>query len=719
MNANTELNIHGMTCAGCVARVEKALLKAPGIHSVSVNLVTTKATIEYDAKNLLIGDLIALVEKAGYDASLPDSRKSQIQSDPSELLYESYFSTLLSLPLILPMILSIFNLHLMLPGYIQIIIATPVQFFIGRRFYISAWKALRARAANMDLLVIVGTSAAYSLSLWLLWKRSPHLYVESSATIITLVLWGKYLEARAKFHTTSAIRNLQALQPITVRIFHEGNEIEIPIAELRKKDSLVIRPGERFPADGIVTSGEGQVDLSLLTGENLPVHLKSGDRIYGGSMNIDGLLTVEVSALGTESMLAKIIRQVENAQAMKAPVQRLVDKVSEIFVPIVIAIALITLIASGFLTGLWESAIINAVSVLVIACPCALGLATPTSIMVGTGAAAEAGILIKDVGALEVAHSVTTVAFDKTGTLTVGSPVVSKLIPLTISENELLHIVASLQKGSEHPLARAVTLEASLKKVSTEVVTAFKAIPGKGIEGSINGSHYFLGAIKLSKNEIPPETLAIARKREDLGETTAFLFDAKFKVLGIISFHDALKIHAFETIRRLQDLGIKTWILSGDNEGSVHKVAKELGILNSRARMTPSDKKEFIRELQKQGQKVAMIGDGINDAPALAAADVSMAMSSGTDIAMNVAGITLMRAEPLLIPDAISISRRTFSKIRQNLFWAFVFNVIGIPLAALGYLSPILAGGAMAISSVSVVANSLLLKRWKPSLRKT
>lgn len=718
MNAKISLNIYGMSCASCVGRVEKALQKTPGLLSASVNLATEKASIEYDPAVLTPGDLVSVVEKSGYEAALPSAEIRNKNDELLELKYLGYFSTLLSLPLIVPMIFSVFGVHMMLPGLAQMIIATPVQFYIGKRFYVSAWSAIRARAGNMDFLVALGTSAAYFLSLYLLIKDQPHLYVESSAVIITLVLWGKYLEAKAKFQTTEAIRQLQVLQPETARVLKDGLEKEISLKELRRKDHVIIRPGERVSADGLIRQGETQIDESLLTGESLPVHKNIGDKVVGGSMNVDGMITVEVTAIGTESMLSKIIRLVENAQAEKAPVQRLVDRISEIFVPVVLVVALITVLATGLLIGEWETAIINAVSVLVIACPCALGLATPTSIMVGTGAAAKAGILIKDAAALEVAHSVTTVAFDKTGTLTAGKPVVSQIHTLMNSEEEFLSIITSLQRGSEHPLALAIRNTALHKKIISSEVTAFKTLAGKGVEGILNGKKYSFGSSKLIIGALSEDMQKLSLEREALGETTSFLFDAGSQVLGLVSFSDALKPSALETIRQLHKLGIKTLILSGDNEGSVNRVARELGINSTYAGISPIEKKDIIRSLQKQGEVVAMAGDGINDAPALATADVGMAMSSGTDVAMNVSGVTLMRSEPLLIPDTISISRRTFSKIKQNLFWAFIYNVIGIPLAAMGYLSPVVAGLAMAMSSVSVVTNSLLLKRWKPSVEK-
>lgn len=685
MKQDLTLDIKGMTCASCVNRIEKVLKKDEGVLNASVNLATEKASIEFESTKTNSEKMIAAVSRAGYEASI-HSDKAEKTADLSHDKMLIVISAVLSLPLVLPMIFDF-----MLPGWIQLLLATPVQFYIGARFYKSAWGAIKALTGNMELLVAVGTSSAYFLSLYLLLtQHHAHLYFESSAVIITLVMLGKYLEKKAKAQTTSAIKALQKLRPEKARLLRDGKEEEVSLEKLNLNDVVVIRPGERIPVDGIILKGTTQVDESLITGESLPVLKKESDEVVGGAMNGDGLIQVKITKLGAETMLSKIIRMVEDAQAKKAPIQRLVDKVSAIFVPTVLIIAVLTVIFTG--------SIINGVAVLVIACPCALGLATPTSIMVGTGVAAKAGILIKDAEALETAHSLTTISFDKTGTLTKGAPSVSEL-------QADLKILATLQQGSEHPLALAVMRLANEKNITPGEVTNFKAIPGKGIEGIIDGKKYILASRRyLNELNIPYEL-------EEKDETVSFLLTSN-EVLGHVTFRDELKPEAKEAVNKLKSLGIKTMMLTGDNKGTASKVAKELGIDEFMAEVLPSHKSEVVHALREKGEIVGMVGDGINDAPALASANVGIAMSTGTDVAMESAGITLMRGNPLLIPDAIDISRRTYSKIKQNLFWAFIYNIIGIPLAAMGYLSPVIAGAAMALSSVSVVTNSLLLKRW-------
>lgn len=727
MQQNISIDIKGMTCASCVNRIEKVLKKDTGVISASVNLATEKARIEFDDKKIDVQKIINLVSKAGYEASLSSNKKTE--NKDQELRKQKIIiliSSILTLPLALPMILEPFGIHFMPNPWIQLLLATPIQFVIGARFYKSAWSAIKARTGNMELLVAVGTTAAYGLSIYLIIKNlehlhhhMPHLYFEGSAVIITLVLLGKYLETKAKQQTSAAINALQALRPAVARVLRAGQEEELAVEKIQLEDIVVVRPGERIPVDGVLVKGQTQVDESLITGESLPVEKKESDKVVGGSINGDGLVHIKVTELGAETMLSRIIRMVEDAQSVKAPIQRLVDKVSEYFVPAVLIISIITVILTGLIVGDWEMGIINAVAVLVIACPCALGLATPTAIMVGTGAAAKAGILIKDAEALEVAHSVTMIAFDKTGTLTEGKPSVSKLIAVEKSESEALSLLASIQNGSEHPLAKAVMDEARNRSISYEEAHNFKALPGRGLEAEILGKKYILGSKRLlgelglsSDNMINQS----AQERESFGETVSFLIDVSAnKVVALVSFKDSIKDSARKTIKELKELGIKTIMLTGDNQGSANLVAKELGIDFVKAEVLPQHKSDVINEFKQKGEIVGMVGDGINDAPALAAAHVGFAMATGTDVAMHSSGITLMRGNPLLIPDAVSVSRRTYSKIKQNLFWAFIYNVIGIPLAALGYLSPVVAGAAMALSSVSVVTNSLLLKRWKPS----
>lgn len=725
MSQEITFNIKGMTCASCVNRIEKGLKKDSGVLSVSVNLATEKAKIIYNDQSLDANKIAQLISNTGYEAT-PSSSTDQTDLKKKALKKEKFtiaVSALLTLPLMLPMFLEPLGITFMPSAWVQLALATPVQFFIGARFYKSAWGALKARTGNMELLVAIGTTAAYGLSLYLIFKNlerlaehPPHLYFESSAVIITLVLLGKYFETRAKQQTSAAIKALQKLQPSTARVLKNNQEQEVAIDELKINDLVVIRPGERIPVDGNITKGSTQVDESLITGESLPTEKKEKDSVVSGSINGEGQIFVAVSALGSETMLARVIRMVEDAQAVKAPIQRLVDKISAHFVPTVVVISLLTIVLTGFITGQWEMAIIHGVAVLVIACPCALGLATPTSIMVGTGVAAKTGILIKDAEALEVAHSVTMIAFDKTGTLTEGKPSVTKLISLEGTDQKTLKILASIQSGSEHPLAKAVMNEAKKQGLSFEPASQIKAIAGKGLKASLNGVFYLLGSKRLLYDlGIRDKSVTdLATKREHQGETVSFLIHEKEKkVLGIVTFKDTIKSSSFKTIEYLNKLGIKTLMLTGDNQGSAKAVAQELGIDTVRAEVLPQDKSNIITDFKNKGEIIAMVGDGINDAPALATADVGIAMATGTDVAMHTAGITLMRGNPLLIPDAISISKKTYSKIKQNLFWAFIYNVIGIPLAALGYLSPMVAGAAMAFSSVSVVTNSLLLKRWK------
>ncbi len=618
------------------------------------------------------------------------------------------------------MFASPFGVHWMLPGWLQLVLATPVQFWLGARFYRAGWKALIAGSGNMDLLVAVGTSAAYGLSLYMLLTHAgaTHLYFEASAVVISLVLLGKWLEARAKRQTTEAIRALQALRPSTARVRVDGVDRDMPIDAIRVGDMVVIRPGERVPVDGEVIEGESQVDESLLTGESLPVDKQPGDTVTGGAINAQGALIARTTAVGTETTLARIIRLVEDAQAAKAPIQRLVDKVSAVFVPVVMGIALVTFVAWWAFGGSTEQAILNAVAVLVIACPCALGLATPTAIMAGTGVAARHGILIKDAEALELAHKISTVVFDKTGTLTDGTPHVVACVAAADSEkNEVLAIAAGLQAGSEHPLARAVLAEAAATSATPRLARAQQALPGRGIAGEVAGETWWLGNRRLM-DENSVDTSALdddAHKLEAAGRSVSWLARASDRhALGLLAFGDAVKPSAAAGVARLKALGITSIMLTGDNRGAARHVGDELGLDQVLAEVLPADKAAHVEQLKTEGQTVAMVGDGLNDAPALAAADVGIAMSSGSDVAMHTAGITLMRGDPALVADAIDISKRTYAKIRQNLFWAFFYNVVGIPLAALGFLNPVIAGAAMAFSSVSVVTNALTLKRWRP-----
>ncbi len=725
-----QLKIGGMTCASCVSRVEKALKQVPGVLSASVNLATETAEVSVAGSAAMLPALMAAVAKAGYQAREIPATGENLASKPAAAWWPIALAAVLSAPLALPMVGALFGKDWMLDGWLQWLLATPGQFWLGARFYRAGWSALRARTGNMDLLVALGTSAAYGLSVYQLLRHGghgmAHLYFEASAVVITLVLLGKWMEARAKHQTTAAIRALQALRPDTARRRQGGKDEDVALQDIQLGDLVVVRPGERIAVDGEIVEGSTQVDESLITGESLPVAKHAGDHVTGGAVNAEGLIVVRTTAIGAESTLARIVRMVESAQAKKAPIQRLVDQVSAVFVPVVIAIALVTLLGWGLATQDWEAAILNAVAVLVIACPCALGLATPTAIMVGTGAAARQGILIKDAEALEVAHSVKVVAFDKTGTLTEGKPELVALEPNTIAADELLAWSAAIQSGSEHPLARAVTRRAAEQQLVIPAATELRAVAGRGMAAVVAGRELRLGSPRFMQ-ELGLDLNAFAalnaraKELEAQGRTVSWLAEITNapQLLGLMAFGDTLKSSAAPAIARLHALDIQTALVTGDNSGSAKAVAQQLGIDIVHSQVLPEDKAAIIGQLrtgvQAQGGRVAMVGDGINDAPALAAADVGIAMSTGTDVAMHAAGITLMRGNPALVADAIDISRRTYAKIRQNLFWAFVYNVVGIPLAALGLLSPVIAGAAMALSSASVVMNALLLRRWKGS----
>ncbi|WP_081071839.1 heavy metal translocating P-type ATPase [Burkholderia territorii] len=747
-----EFDIGGMTCASCVGRVEKALAAVPGVTHASVNLATERASV-HGTGALDAATLIAAVTTAGYRASLaaapdtgastdaaahagepaqaPDARKRREAIRERNLVIGS---AVLSAPLVLPMLVGPFGIDAMLPGWLQLVLASIVQFGFGARFYRAAWHAVKARTGNMDLLVALGTSAAFGLSLWML-LRDPahpgHLYFEASAVIITLVRFGKWLEARAKRQTTEAIRALNALRPDRARVVEHGIERDVPLAQVRVGTTVSIRPGERVPVDGRIVSGRSHVDESLITGESLPVPKDDGDPVTAGSINGEGALVVETTAIGAETTVARIIRLVESAQAEKAPIQRLVDRVSEVFVPAILGIAVLTLVGWLIAGAGTETAILNAVAVLVIACPCALGLATPAAIMAGTGVAARHGVLIKDAQALELAQRATVIAFDKTGTLTEGKPSVTAFDAVGIAREQALALAAAVQRQSDHPLARAVVAAHDADVVarggataSTEAVaTDARAVAGRGVEARVAGQLLALGSTRWRDElgiVVPPELDARAAELERAGNTISWLMraDAPRAPLALIAFGDTVKPGARDAVAALTARGVASVLVTGDNRGSAAAVAATLGIGEVHAQVLPDDKARVVAELKRtHGGIVAMVGDGINDAPALAAADVGIAMATGTDVAMHTAGITLMRGDPALVADAIDISKRTYRKIQQNLFWAFVYNLIGVPLAALGWLNPVIAGAAMAFSSVSVVTNALLLRRWKGRAR--
>ncbi|SFM72550.1 heavy metal translocating P-type ATPase [Halopseudomonas yangmingensis] len=728
-----QLQFDNLTCAGCVRRVENALLGVPGVISAEVNLASQRARVRL-LPDCDKSQLLQALESAGYpgrwlqaegeDASESVRREQALRAERLRLI----IAAVLSAPVAFAMFPEMLGRHdLMTPAWLQLLLASIVQFVFGARFYQGAWHALRNRTGNMDLLVAMGTSAGWLLSTWHVFTtpagQMPVLYYEASAVIICFVLLGKYLESRAKGQTLEAIRALGQLRPDQARRrSREGDQL-VPVGELRLGDRVVVLPGERIPVDGLVRSGTSHVDESMLTGESLPVSREVGQQVSTGSLNQDGQLIIEVQALGQDTLLAKIMRLVESAQASKAPIQRLVDRVSAVFVPVVVVIALLTFSIGSLLVGT-EQALLNAIAVLVIACPCALGLATPTAIMVGTGVAARHGILIRDAEALERAHRVDTLVFDKTGTLTRGTPAVLAFEALAGADPaQALRQAYALQRQSSHPLARAFCSYAEAAGLPPVDAEQASNQPGRGSQGVHAGQRLWLGN-RLMMQELGLNPEADSQRiaaHEAEGRTLSWLagdVDGQPQLLALIAFADPLREGSAATIAELKRQGIASWLLSGDSQAAASSVARQLGIEQVRAQVLPADKAEHIRELQQQGRVVAMVGDGINDAPALGTADVGMAMASGTDVAMASAGITLMRGDPLLVPAALDIARHSWRKIRQNLFWAFVYNSLGIPLAAIGLLNPMMAGAMMAASSVSVVSNALLLKRWKPSTQK-
>ena len=749
MNNDTTLDIGigGMTCASCVARVERALKKVPGVSGVAVNLATESARVQLAAaeplaatEQALAVNMEARLRRAVRDAGYEPRAASTLMDAPDASRWAGFapiaWGLALSAPLVLPMLGDLFGRHWMLPALWQFLLATPVQFVLGARFYKAGWHALLNLSGNMDLLVAIGTTAGWALSVWLWLTAEPgamvHLYFEGSALVVTLVLLGKWLEAGAKRQTTSAIRALHALRPSIAHLIGLDGEVDVPADEVLVGDKLVVKPGERFAADGVLLEGATQVDESMLTGESLPVNKEVDSLLTAGSINGDGRVLMQVRAVGADTMLSHIIRLVEDAQAAKAPIQRLVDQVSAVFVPMVLGLALITLLGWWLSGHSFEVALINSVAVLVIACPCALGLATPAAIMAGTGVAAKYGILIKDAEALELAHKIDTVVFDKTGTLTVGKPKLLEFEGISgQTRAEVLQLAASLQSGSEHPLARAVLAAAKADGLALLATTEVSAVPGRGMQGLVQGRQLLLGSLRwIEELQTDLGSLAAsATQWQSQGATVSALAERvaeggseRVELRALMAFGDEPKPAARQALDALRARGLRVLMLSGDNQGAAKAMARRLG-LNPEAgevmaEVLPADKAAQVLRLKEGGHRVLMVGDGVNDAPALAAADVGMAMANpdggGTDVAMHAAGMTLMRGDPLLVAAALDISARTVRKIRQNLFWAFAYNVAGIPLAALGFLNPVFAGAAMAMSSVSVMANALLLKRWKP-----
>ncbi|KUG05133.1 lead, cadmium, zinc and mercury transporting atpase [hydrocarbon metagenome] len=729
----TNLQISGMTCAACGARIEKKLNSLEGVLSANVNLTTERSSIFFDPDRIKVVDMIDAVKELGYSAEKIEDNSheretQQKETDIRNMRIALLASIILSLPLVTAMVLSLLKIHspvlsILHNQYFQLAVATPVQFIIGARFYKQSYYALSSGSANMDVLIAMGTSAAYFYSLYNVFFQSvpagmmKDLYFEAAAIIITLILLGKYLEAIAKGRTSEAIKKLAELQAKTARVIRQGQEIDIPIEAVVLEDIVVVRPGEKVPVDGKIIEGNSTLDESMLTGESLPIDKKSGDLVYGATINKFGVFKLEATRVGKDTALAQIIKMVEDAQGTKAPIQKIADQVAGVFVPVVLGIAVLTFIAWYFFGAGINKSLISAVAVLVIACPCALGLATPTAIMVGTGKGAENGILIKGGEHLEMAYKLDTVVLDKTGTITNGKPEVTDIISLgSLDDNTILKIAAQTEKSSEHPLGIAIYEKGRQAFGQIDDAENFEAIPGKGVKAKIEAKEVYVGTRKLIREKgIVIDTFENAiTNLEDQGKT-AMLMAVNGKLESIIAVADTLKENSQAAIADLQSMGIEVFMITGDNQRTADAIARQVGIGTVLAEVLPEDKAKEVEKLQARGKIVAMVGDGINDAPALATADIGMAMGTGTDIAMEAADITLMRGDLRTIPASIRLSRQTMKKIKQNLFWAFIYNIIGIPFAALGMLNPIIAGAAMAFSSVSVVTNSLSLKRYDPT----
>jgi Cu+-exporting ATPase len=732
-----ELKISGMSCAACSARIEKGLNKLPGVARAAVNLATEKAVVEFNPAEIDVMRIKKAVDDLGFRAAPAEDREA-VDSERAEREREIrrqkslvIFSGILSAPLLINMLVMVFNLHHLVPSffmsaYFQFALATPIQFIAGANFYKEAYSALRSRSANMSVLVVLGTSAAYVYSVFATFFGNrigvTEVYYETSAIIITLVLLGKTLEAIAKGRTSEAIKKLIGLQPKHARVIRSGQEIEIPVEEVQARDLVVVRPGEKIPVDGVVREGYSAVDESMLTGESVPADKKVGDEVIGATINKLGTFKFEATKVGKDTALAQIIKIVEEAQGSKAPIQRMADVISAYFVPVVIGVALLTFLAWFYLVapGDFTRAMLNFTAVLVIACPCALGLATPTSIMVGTGRGAEYGILIKGGEYLEKAHQLTAIVLDKTGTITRGEPSFTDLIPAPEykgRENELLQIAGRAEKNSEHPLAQAIVNYAKEKGAVLDDPRQFKAIPGHGVAAEIEDSKVLLGTKKLMKdNNIETAGLvAGVEKLEEEGKTAMYMA-VDNRMAAVIGVADTIKESSREAVSQLQRMGLEVWMITGDNSRTAAAIARQVGIDNVLAEVLPEDKASQVERLRGQGKVVGMVGDGINDAPALVTADVGFAIGTGTDVAIEAADITLMRGDLRGVAAAINLSRATIRNIRQNLFWALFYNTVGLPVAALGLLNPVIAGAAMAFSSVSVVSNALRLRRFKADL---
>lgn len=730
MKDKVEFKITGMSCAACSNRVEKSLAKLPGIYGATVNLAAEKATIEYNSSEITTGEMKARVEKLGFsahdvkDAEDVDREKEVRESEMGKQQFRLLLSAILSFPLLVAMVLHFFGImgtvgHFLNNPYLQFILATPVQFVAGRQFYRGAYIALRNGSSNMDVLVALGTSAAYFYSVVNIILGVPDLYFETSGILITLIILGKLLEARAKGQTSEALKSLMGLQAKTARVIRDGKEVDIEIEKVLVGESIIVRPGEKIPVDGVIIEGTSTVDESMLTGESIPVDKKMGDEVVGATINKFGAFTFKATKVGKDTALSQILRIVEEAQGSKAPIQRFADTVSSYFVPTIILLAVLTFLGWYFIIdpGNLSRALINFTAVLVIACPCALGLATPTSIMVGTGKGAENGILIKGAEHLENAHRLTTIVLDKTGTITKGKPDVTDIISLSsLTEKELLTIAVRAEKKSEHPLAEAIVKFGQEQGIIVTDPDAFTALPGHGVEVMLDGVTVLVGTRKLmSDNKIPIDTiLPQVEGLEKQGKTVMFMAIDN-QMVGLLAVADTIKENSAAAVLELQQLGLEVWMMTGDNERAARAIAGQVGITNIMAEVLPKDKAEKVESLKKEGKVVGMVGDGINDAPALTIADVGFAIGTGTDVAIEAADITLMGGDLRGIVAAIKLSKATMTNIKQNLFWALIYNCLGVPIAAAGFLSPVIAGAAMAFSSVSVVMNALRLKGFKIS----